>query len=463
MSREFKVIEAEEPTPPPSLTLEDAWRRFAEYDLNATLAQKRFTSRRKWLTIMGVAVTTMAVLHSTLLAIVREIKCNPFPGIPWNLSKLETWHVINLFEVAIILLPIAITVTYAGDVKSNMGLAWVIFRSTAETLKKEIYFYRMRVGSYATINAQGEELRDIHLAKRIKVLGQRVMETQVNQTAIQPYNGNIPPYSATGDNGFSDMVAQDYVEWRLNDQFNYYRKKALKLSRQLSTFQWGIYAIGGVGIFLASVQQEIWVAVSSSMGAAFTSFLEFNRVESTLVSCNQAASDLYNIRAWWNALPEQTKANPSTVEALVNNVENVIQAENASWVQEMRDALAEVYGDQEKPDNLADQISPELAMRYRNAQAIAGALDGGMESIFNTKESEERSPKTRPDSPLVPDLPDPEDLAVAGSAPAGTPTESKDDAQDMDSDGHDPEDIDPFPVPDTHGLQSDRANPKPNA
>lgn len=411
-------------TPPFSATLEDAWKRFGEYDKNASLAQKRFTSRRRWLTVMGVAVTTMAVLHSTLMAIVRQVKCNPFPGISWDFSQLETWRIIDMFEVGIILIPIVTTVLYAGDVKSNMGLAWIIFRSTAETLKKEIYLYRMQVREYAPTQFSTEDSRDMQLAKRIKVLGQRVMETQVNQTGIEPYQGSLPPYSPEGDDGFSDMGPEDYLAWRLEDQFNYYRKKAFKLSRQLSTFQWSVYAMGGVGIFMASIQQEIWVAVTSSMAAAFTSFLEFNRVESTLISCNQAASDLYNIRTWWRALPPEMKAEVKTIELLVENVENVIQAENAGWVQEMRDALTEVYGDQDGGDRRVgintNALEPGVSARFKNAQAIAGALDGSMESsMLETRKSRIQHQQSDRQPPAPEDWTDPRPIAPVTPSPSG--------------------------------------------
>lgn len=409
-------------TPSFSPTLEDAWKRFGEYDKNASLAQKRFTSRRRWLTIMGVAVTTMAVLHSTLMAIVRQVKCNPFPGISWDFTQLETWRIIDLFEVGIILIPIITTVLYAGDVKSNMGLAWIIFRSTAETLKKEIYLYRMQVKEYAPSQFSSGDSRDMQLAKRIKVLGQRVMETQVNQTGVEPYQGPLPPYAPDGDDGFSDMVADNYLAWRLEDQFNYYRKKAFKLSRQLSTFQWSVYAMGGFGIFMASIQQEIWVAVTSSMAAAFTSFLEFNRVESTLISCNQAASDLYNIRTWWRALPPEAKADQKTIELLVDNVENVIQAENAGWVQEMRDALTEVYGDQDgdrRGGLNTNTLEPGVAARFNNAQAIAGALDGSMESsLMQPRSNVSRSRKPPQGSPEPEDWTDPK--AIPSVIPGAT-------------------------------------------
>jgi hypothetical protein len=96
---------------------------------------------------------------------------------------------------------------------------------------------------------------------------------------------------------------------------------------------------------LAAFGFEIWIAVSSAVATAFASFLEFKRVETNLIAYNTAAADLYDIRAWWRALPETAKAQQSNIETLVNSTESVIQSENAGWVQEMRDALAEIYAE----------------------------------------------------------------------------------------------------------------------
>ncbi|MFZ4667600.1 MAG: hypothetical protein ACOYME_14335, partial [Prochlorotrichaceae cyanobacterium] len=57
---------------------------------------------------------------------------------------------------------------------------------------------------------------------------------------------------------------------------------------------------------------------------------------------------LYSIRAWWRALPSHAQADQANLETLVQLTENVIQAENAGWVQEMRDALSDMYGDKDK-------------------------------------------------------------------------------------------------------------------
>ena len=312
-------------------TLEDAWRRFGEYDKNASLAQKSFLSRRQMITVLGLVSTTLAVVHQVL-------KTSLPPALEPGLQVLG-W--------LIILTPITISILTAIDVKFNKGLAWIVLRSSAEALKKEIYLYRLRVGAYATSDKSHEDSRELKLAQRIRTIGQRIMETQVNQSAIQAYTGSLPPYAPDGDDGFSDMGWAEYLSWRLEDQLNYYCKKARRLDQQQNQLQLAIAILGGLGTFLAAVNLQIWVAVSGALSAALISTLEFQRIETTLVSCNQAANDLYSIRAWWRALSPDSQLNHQNLERLVSLTENVIQAENAGWVQEMRDALSDMYGEDE--------------------------------------------------------------------------------------------------------------------
>lgn len=152
---------------------------------------------------------------------------------------------------------------------------------------------------------------------------------------------------APGDDGFSDLTADQYVRWRIEDQFDYYRSKAKKLAQELQRFQWAVYIFGGLGTLLAATELQIWVAVTSAVVAALGSFLEFKRVETNLIACNLAASDLYDIRTWWRALPESSKQLSANKETLVKSAEAVIQGENASWLSEMREALSEIYSDKD--------------------------------------------------------------------------------------------------------------------
>jgi hypothetical protein len=330
-------------------TLEDAWQCFAKYDKNAVKAQKRFILQQKLILGLGVAATTLAVAYSTLDRIAET-------GNGGWLQPLANERLLQIMHGCVIVIPIVLSVLIAGSVKFNMGISWVMLRSSAEALKKEIFRYRLRVGEYFQEEGGNSDprrdSRDVHMARKVKQVSKRLMETQVNQTGLEPYKGQLPPYAAEGDDGFSDLTPDEYVAYRVEDQFNYYQKKALRLSRELQRFQWLVYILGGVGTSLAAFGFDVWIAVSSALATSFASFLEFKRVETNLVSCNMAASDIYDIRTWWRALSDSARRQQANIEILVSSTEAVIQSENLGWVQEMRDALSEIYGDKTEAEHV---------------------------------------------------------------------------------------------------------------
>ena len=86
-----------------------------------------------------------------------------------------------------------------------------------------------------------------------------------------------------------------------------------------------------------------------ALTGAFASLLELQQAEETLVAYNQAATDLEGIRIWWHALPDGEKAKQENKEKLVEYTETVFKTELAGWVQEMMDALADLYAEAETP------------------------------------------------------------------------------------------------------------------
>lgn len=353
--------------PTPSVTrtptLIDAWKRFATYDQNAVLAQRNFLRQRKWIVLLGVASTTLAVVYSV---VDREVAAG---GPVWFPTWLSREGVKEVFHLLVGVTPIILTVMIAVSVKFNLGISWVMLRSSAEALRKEIYCYRTQVGEYSPRQTTAIETREVKLARRLKLVSKRLMETAVNQTGLKPYKDDmpLPPKYGTApdDDGFSDLTAEQYLHWRLEDQFDYYQKKALKLDRELKYSYWQIYILGGFGALLALLRLDVWIAVSSAVAAALTTFLEFRRVESNIVSCNLAAADLYDIRVWWNALPDIAKQDQASIETLVSSTESVMQTENSGWLQEMRDALAEIYSEKKK-EEAADKAKAEAITTDRS-------------------------------------------------------------------------------------------------
>ncbi|NEQ54848.1 MAG: SLATT domain-containing protein [Leptolyngbya sp. SIO3F4] len=164
---------------------------------------------------------------------------------------------------------------------------------------------------------------------------------------MAPYeNEKLPDIT---DDICADIVsAEDYLQERLDPQFEWYRKKAKKLARQLQMFQTGVYIFGGLGTLVAVSPFKGLVAVTTALGGACTSYLEFKRVEVSLVGYNQAADSLYDIRAWWCSLTNAEKGDEINFSKLVSSCESVINSENASWLQDMQDSLSQLYGQSEE-------------------------------------------------------------------------------------------------------------------
>jgi len=323
-----------------SQILEDAWFRFAKYDKNSGITQKRFVQQRKLILGLGVTATILAVLYSVLD---RHLASQALPLPAWINQK----QVLEEFHWLVIAVPIIVTGLAAYSVKFNMGIGWLMLRSSAEEIKKEIFRYRMQVEEYSPAKTTPVETRDVVLARKMKMISKRLMQTSVNQMDLQAYQGNLPPLDATaaGDDGFSDLEPEQYLRWRVEDQFNYYQRKAALLGKELRQFQAIIILLSSVGALLAAVKLEIWLTVSSALAVSFTGFLEFTRVETRVVSCNMTAADLYDIRVWWHSLPIATKNQQKNVETLVSSTEVILQTDNQGWLQEMREALSEIYGE----------------------------------------------------------------------------------------------------------------------
>lgn len=336
--------------------LKAAWNRQKAYSENASRYQNRFVFLRGLLAVLSVLVVVLSVVEGRVDRIAPE----------------SIWK--QGIDGALLILPITITALLAFSVKFDRGQNWVLLRGNAESLKMEIYYYRTRVGPYQTH-------RDAVLAKRIKLISERIKGSPVHQGALAPYEEGSDSSPRMGllvrlvvglyrgvakllnslwralfqfkearveaakDDKFSDLDdPQRYLAYRLEDQFNWYRSKAKELARQLQLFQSGVYIFGGMGTLLAATSNlKGWVAVTTALTGALTNYLEFKRVEASLVGYNQAADALYDIRAWWYSLPAAER-NSHNFRKLVKSCEETIRSEHSSWLQDMQDRLSHLYG-----------------------------------------------------------------------------------------------------------------------
>lgn len=351
--------------PNPNRLLQAAWQRQKAYDLNASRYQRRFVLLRTLLSMLSVAVVILSVIDG------------------WEWGDDPQALSLNGIDTTLLVIPIVITALLAFSVRFDRGQNWVLLRGNAESLKMEIYYYRTRVGTY-------RQHRDAALSKRIKQISEGLKGSPIHQGALSPYEeepafrlrlGIVIRLVTAIASGVSRLVHRtwnvlfefkaertvlppeednqsdltdpdDYLKYRLENQFDWYRVKAKILAKKLQLFQAGVYIFGGVGTLLATSEQyNSAVAITTAMVSAFTNYLEFKRVEISLVGYNQAADTLYNIRAWWYSLSAVERSAPESFHKLVTSCEETIHSENSSWLQDMQDRLAQLYGSSEDENN----------------------------------------------------------------------------------------------------------------
>jgi SMODS and SLOG-associating 2TM effector domain 1/Protein of unknown function (DUF4231) len=240
--------------------------------------------------------------------------------------------------------PITLAILVAAANRFNAGNKWVVLRASAEAIKQEIFRYRTRAASY--IDPQMTQLsREATLVSKIESISHKLMQTDVNLSALRLYTGPIPPQmggTPGTDDGLSFLTPERYVSLRLVDQLTFYQGKTISLERHLRLLQWLVYILGGVGTLLAAIGFDLWIALTTALVTACTTYLGYQQIENALMKYNQAATDLVNVQGWWTALPLDERANQQNVDKLVEHTEKILASELTGWVQEMRDALAEL-------------------------------------------------------------------------------------------------------------------------
>jgi hypothetical protein len=372
--------------------LVEAWRRFAQFDSKAKYLQKRHTDLLTWTLTLGVLGTLFVISQKQLmdwaarqdpryrvltaflilaLPIILLVAAEGFerfrrsarwvlPGIFLALLVLLVvgglpnffTDVLRALGVVILAVPITVSILLTAASYFKPRQKWILLRGSAEAIKKEIFRYRTQVGDYSDekteafaspIESPPATLasRDEVLVDKTATICRRLMRTEVNTVSLG-FTGTIPPEYAVkkGDDGFSFLTPDRYIEVRLQDQIDYYLDKGAKLEKKIAILQWTVFIIGGVGTFLAALKWQLWIALTTALVTALTAYATDFQWENTLIKYNQAASDLNDLRSWWRALgPDAKERNKDT---LVESSEKILESEQSGWVQQMQDAMASV-------------------------------------------------------------------------------------------------------------------------
>jgi hypothetical protein len=332
--------------------LEWAWERCRVYGDNAGRTRVAFLRLQLTILVVGVGATLFALTESALVA----------------------HHVVGgssvagrVLHAAVLVLPITLAVLLGAAARFRTGNKWVDLRAAAEGVKREIFRYRSRTGHYAP-DRTTHISRDQLLSEQVAAIGRGLMQTELSQTALGDSASPVRPHArspgSSDDDGFSDLTPEAYVKHRVDDQIRYYGSRATRLARILRLLQSVIFVAGGVGTLLAALHVDIWIALTTALVGAVTTYLGYEQIENTLVTYNQARTALIAIKGWWASVPEETRTSPRTMEYLVNQTERILQKEQGGWVQEMTEAMAQLRADEERrggsgPESDVSEGTPE--------------------------------------------------------------------------------------------------------
>ncbi|MGB7817532.1 MAG: DUF4231 domain-containing protein [Ornithinibacter sp.] len=215
----------------------------------------------------------------------------------------------------------AVTAGVAAIINRRVGSdrirEWTRARAASEGLKREVYSALAGGSDYAVEDPTAV------LARRTAEIGDNVTDLRRHALGIEPVDRPLP--SVTG--------ADDYVVVRVDDQVErFYRPRATAYDRRVRRLRLlgdalGVLAVGFSAVAAAFLVAELslWVPVVTTLGVSLTAHLAAARYDPLVVTYLAAAQRLSRLGNdyldGWLTGPE-----------LVDECEDVISAENQSWV-----------------------------------------------------------------------------------------------------------------------------------
>lgn len=286
-----------------SSALASTWSRFRAWDLTAVEVRGSLDRWRLWTLVLAVAGAVLVTLGQQLNSLMASI--GAWAGL--------LGRGISLAGAA----AIALSAYFAREALSDDNVQrWTKCRSTAESLKAAIYLYRAGIPPF-----EGTD-RDEKLLDR--------------RAAIEDAAGGIEPSASQSQNETADLSpisAQDYVQQRVNDQTEFYRRRSGEYQKKTKALRQVVFWLGAAAVILgvASATKPLlagWTAVIATVIASLTSYVQSQRYQTLMAAYQSTARRLELLRDKWNASAQADNNKNTFIQAC----EDTLAAENGAWV-----------------------------------------------------------------------------------------------------------------------------------
>lgn len=335
-------METENKTP----ILEVAWRKFAQYDDASVKRTAAFTNLRRWIAVLGVLATLLAILTTIY---------------PENFSKIGA----TALKFVLVATPIlaSLLAAYTNEFFSTGD--WLVARAGAEEILKDIYLYR-------TILKKSPKRRE-WLEKRLAKIQRSVYRGMNGELVMEAFKGQVPPSPRFSpgqdwsDSGFNDLTGSEYFKYRLENELNWHIKKVNVKQRERTRLQLLIYVSGAAGALFAAIGDgfTIWVALTAAFTSAFLGWQQLKNLELVVRNYSKVIMELTIISDHWKNL-EAEERTQTEVNRMVRATEDVLWGRNVEYIKAMQEALRDSSLDEEaKLINNVIQQQREADARFR--------------------------------------------------------------------------------------------------
>lgn len=345
-------MQTEAPKTVPILNI--AWTRYAFLDA-ASVRRSHANSRlRYWIIVLGVLATLFAILTQIFFS---------GPNAEQTLASLTV-------KIMFVTTPILASILAAFTAKFYANGNWLLTRSAAEEIKKEIYIFRTIL--------QKKAGRRAHLEKRLAQIQRGLFRSLAADFSFEDYQGSIPPHyspdNPNSDPGFTDLSGDEYFRYRLQNQLNWHNKKINQYKYERRSMTIFVLAAGGLGSVFAAWggPLSLWVALTSSITAALIGWQELRRVDATIRNYSRVVVELTILSDHWQNL-EQEERTQAEFYKMVRSTEDVLWSQNVQYTKFMQEALQESSLDDEAI-LINRVINESLTSAERTKQAMAGQI-----------------------------------------------------------------------------------------
>ncbi|NET59282.1 MAG: hypothetical protein F6K47_25025 [Symploca sp. SIO2E6] len=368
-----------------SLALETAWQRYAQLKTKASEVFRLYQNLR----LQAIAFSLLAILVAVIASIVND---------------LLTAFMAKALTVSLVLIPIVALVTFAISSKFQQGQYSQVLNAGAEEIRKEIYLYRTLL--------LGQESRHQWLNERVTAIQSQVMESIGGNLVLKPYTGAIPPEQPHSDSGFGDLLADDYLYYRLEAQQQASTEELGNLEATQTNLKIGIFLLGGISVLLpvVNINYSIGVAFTLALATALTLWWELCRLDERINQGNQLILALNIIRDRWQSFTPEERTGDNFFQ-LVLATEKVLWSQHNLTLAQMRQAVAQLQNQsQDLLVEILDQPVPEAINRalLPKVEAKTETLTAESKIIPETTVSVEvvHPPQKEPEKPIKKEEPE---------------------------------------------------------